>query len=430
VGPGDRPSFEFVSEVDGLLHLGSYRRVPDLPLLVMVGQAKADILAGWRRTVAMHVAGLAILIVLILYLAGSLLRRVEAVERTQAALQHSNARLAESEARMARANRWLEMAEELAQVGHWVLSLQGEPRLVWSDEVYRIYGVDKAGFVPDIDTAAAVFNAEDRAALAEAIARAGRGETIEVALRLTGPDGSTRHILSRVGPQLGDDGVLVAVFGVVIDVTAQKRSETALVAARATAEDANLSLEQANRALEALAMQDALTGLSNRRHFDLALDGEFRRAMRMKTSLALILIDVDQFKQFNDMYGHQAGDACLRAIAGILPRFLKRPGDMAARYGGEELAVLLPGNTESGAKDLAERIADAVRDLGLVHAGSQHGMVTISAGVQAFVPVHDLDSTGELVEHADLALYAAKRAGRDRVFAYSELGRKTASGPA
>jgi diguanylate cyclase (GGDEF)-like protein len=100
---------------------------------------------------------------------------------------------------------------------------------------------------------------------------------------------------------------------------------------------------------------------------------------------------------------------------------LNRPGDIAARYGGEELALLLPGTTHAGAMALAERITQAVRDLGIVHAGSQHGIVTISAGVESLVPARDLDQPPALVEHADLALYAAKRAGRDRVFSYADL---------
>ncbi len=204
-------------------------------------------------------------------------------------------------------------------------------------------------------------------------------------------------------------------------MTEQIHAEAALLEANAKAEAANAALESANHALQALVLQDSLTGLSNRRHFDRGLGQEFRRAVRTGTSIGLILIDVDLFKQFNDTYGHQAGDACLRAIAATIPPLLNRPGDIAARYGGEEIALLLPGTAQPGACALAERVAQAVRNLAIPHAGSEYGIVTISAGVEAFVPVRELDTEAELLEHADMALYGAKHAGRDRVFCYGDL---------
>jgi diguanylate cyclase (GGDEF)-like protein len=130
----------------------------------------------------------------------------------------------------------------------------------------------------------------------------------------------------------------------------------------------------------------------------------------------LIMIDVDCFKQYNDIYGHSAGDECLQAIgrtiAGLASR---RPGDLAARYGGEELAVLLPNTDVVGAVVLAERIRSAVRDLQIVHAGTTDGFVTLSAGVDAFRPVPGTGQPKELIQAADKALYAAKTGGRNRV---------------
>jgi diguanylate cyclase (GGDEF)-like protein len=176
------------------------------------------------------------------------------------------------------------------------------------------------------------------------------------------------------------------------------------------------ALETLNKTLNTLAMEDGLTGLANRRQFDVTLDNEFSRAMRDASTLALILIDVDCFKQFNDIYGHTAGDECLqtigRTISGLASR---RPGDLAARYGGEELAVLLPNTDVAGAAVLAERIRSAVRDLAIVHAGAPDGFVTLSAGVDALSPSVTHGPPKELIQSADKALYAAKMGGRNRV---------------
>lgn len=180
---------------------------------------------------------------------------------------------------------------------------------------------------------------------------------------------------------------------------------------RKQAED---QLAKANRILEVLALQDSLTGLANRRAFDDALLREFRRTARERAPLALVLIDADHFKGYNDLYGHPAGDAALCAIANAVRRSLQRPGDFAARYGGEELVVLLPSTDQSGAKALAERIRQQVRLLDLEHVGSPHGVVTISAGVAAIHPAID-GGPADLLDAADHALYAAKASGRDQV---------------
>lgn len=186
---------------------------------------------------------------------------------------------------------------------------------------------------------------------------------------------------------------------------------------RAQAEDelqkARSSLEQLNRTLEKLAMQDGLTGLANRRQFDIALKDEFSRAMRNASSLALIMIDVDCFKQYNDIYGHTAGDECLREISKVVAAGKHRPGDLSARYGGEEMAILLPGTDVAGAMKVAENIRQAIYHLELKHSGNATGVVTVSAGIDAFVPVRENNLPLELIEAADKALYYAKSQGRN-----------------
>ncbi|AKU25122.1 GGDEF domain-containing protein [Massilia sp. NR 4-1] len=176
------------------------------------------------------------------------------------------------------------------------------------------------------------------------------------------------------------------------------------------------ALESLNRQLEKMALQDGLTGLANRRQFDVTLGNEFSRAVRQGSELAFIMIDVDYFKQYNDLQGHSAGDDCLRALSrSIRMQTPKRPGDLAARYGGEEIGVLLPNTDAEGARAVAERIRAAVEALQMPHPGSRFQVVTVSAGVAAIKPQRGVDQPGALVEAADRALYAAKSAGRNRV---------------
>ena len=178
---------------------------------------------------------------------------------------------------------------------------------------------------------------------------------------------------------------------------------------------------RATMQLRNLAMHDGLTGLTNRRCFDEALEAEFRRAGRSRQPLALLMIDVDHFKLFNDTYGHQSGDDALRAVADALATTVHRPGDLVARYGGEEFTVLLPGTSEPGAITLADTVHAALVRLSLAHAGSPHGQVTVSIGVAALEPRNRLTRSDNLLRAADLAMYAAKAEGRNRTSRASEL---------
>ncbi|CAB3803871.1 hypothetical protein LMG28690_05895 [Paraburkholderia caffeinilytica] len=178
------------------------------------------------------------------------------------------------------------------------------------------------------------------------------------------------------------------------------------------------SLEQLNQTLERLAMQDGLTGLANRRQFDITLHNEFSRATRHASALALIMLDVDCFKQYNDIYGHAAGDDCLRTISHLIRNLTAgRPGDLVARYGGEEIAVLLPNTDVASAVAIADTIRSAIRDLEIEHSGNPTGFVTISAGVDARIPIRGVDEPTALILAADKALYEAKSEGRNRVLA-------------
>jgi diguanylate cyclase (GGDEF)-like protein/PAS domain S-box-containing protein len=184
-------------------------------------------------------------------------------------------------------------------------------------------------------------------------------------------------------------------------------------------------LAAANHRLRELADKDSLTSLPNRRVFDEMLVAEHRRALRERTSLALIMIDVDRFKEFNDLYGHPAGDECLRRIGTAIAGQVLRPGDLACRYGGEEFAVLLPNTDESSAAIVAERIRAAVADLKIPHAQGVSNVMTISAGVASTRPTNVNQGAEAMTQSADLALYRAKHDGRNRVFRYSDMNSVT-----
>ncbi|MBV8635024.1 MAG: diguanylate cyclase, partial [Burkholderiaceae bacterium] len=180
-------------------------------------------------------------------------------------------------------------------------------------------------------------------------------------------------------------------------------------------QEAREELELGNRQLELLSTTDGLTGIANRRRFDDVLATEWRRAARQSQPLALAMIDVDLFKKYNDHYGHQDGDECLRQVASVLKRRICRAGDLVARYGGEEFVFLCPATTAETVLALAEAFRAELEKLALPHEQSPFGVVTVSIGVAAMVPDNAEQANCFLLRLADEALYLAKRDGRNRV---------------
>lgn len=174
-------------------------------------------------------------------------------------------------------------------------------------------------------------------------------------------------------------------------------------------------LSEANRKLQQLSEIDELTGIANRRKFDVELEMEWRRAIREQQPLALLMFDIDHFKGYNDLYGHQEGDRCLQRVAEILNSLMQRAGDLVARYGGEEFVAVLPGLSAQSAAEVAEKIRRAVEQMHMPHPGNMPAaVVTISIGVAATTP--DQDARPPVLLHqADANLYRAKRDGRNRV---------------
>jgi len=180
-------------------------------------------------------------------------------------------------------------------------------------------------------------------------------------------------------------------------------------------------LRDAHQAMRDMALTDSLTGLGNRRLLDMALSDEFARAKRQGSPLALIMLDIDHFKRYNDRYGHPTGDDCLRRVARTIAATIKRPGDIAVRYGGEEFTVLLPMTDLGGAGTIAQDILQAIHDLGIEHLDHPAGSVTASAGVFCVNPARTQASAESMVRSADACLYQAKQQGRNRWIAAAEV---------
>lgn len=196
-------------------------------------------------------------------------------------------------------------------------------------------------------------------------------------------------------------------------------------------QQANENLESSNEHLEKLKQQllrvsltDELTGIPNRRHYNEILQKEWLLARRNRTPLSCLMIDIDYFKKYNDHYGHQKGDECIRKVAQAIQFHIKRPADLAARYGGEEFIVLLPDTPNAAAEMLAGVMARSVARLHIPNAGSPYNKVTASVGVATMIPDRD-DGPELLVGSTDKALYEAKAAGRDRIMNAGEVQNET-----
>jgi diguanylate cyclase (GGDEF)-like protein/PAS domain S-box-containing protein len=213
-------------------------------------------------------------------------------------------------------------------------------------------------------------------------------------------DGADFWTLSYAHITRNETGRISGFYGFVIDISNTVRTE--------------IRLQQMNEELIKLSILDGLTQIANRRCFDEVIDREWKRSRRDKTVLSLILCDIDFFKNFNDTYGHKAGDECLQAVAKAIEKSVKRPSDLVARYGGEEFAIILPNTEIPGACHVAEVIRNGVWNLSIPHKASRADqVVTLSLGV-AGVIVDDQKNLKDLINRADKALYEAKAQGRNR----------------
>ena len=384
--------YRALSALDGVDRVHTFGRVGDLPLVVSVDLAAADIEAGWRRR-AGTVGGTTLI------LAGILLAGILVLHRGYVARRAAELAARENEAgfRLLAENTGDMVSrigpnDVLRYVSPAALRLLGSPP-------GRLEGRSFGEMV----------HPDERTDVEKVLAalRSGQATEATVVCRARRADGSlvwietTLRAVADAETSMPDGAVAVS-----RDVSGRK------------AQEAELSR---------LARLDGLTGLANRRALDEALGREWARCAVASTTVSLLLVDVDRFKAFNDHYGHQGGDECLRVVAATVGATIRRATDLVARYGGEEFAVLLPDTDAAGAEAVAERLRAEVEALGLPHDGFgvPGAVVTVSIGTATARPAPDGVPPGpaSLVGAADRALYEAKRHGRNRVEQASGPGR-------
>jgi diguanylate cyclase (GGDEF)-like protein len=295
------------------------------------------------------------------------------------------------------------LAALLARMGHEVIEAEN------GEHALEVYAIDK----PDLLLVDVMMPVLDGYEAAKRLRREHPDDWVPI-IFLSSMEAD--QDLDRAIEAGGDDYLVKPVSFVVLN--AKIRALHRLESMRRKLLGLTSELSDANRTLEALARMDGLTGIANRRYFDSYLPTELSRSVRTKSPLSLVLIDIDHFKAFNDRYGHQAGDSCLKQVAGALRGATRRPADVAARYGGEEFAMVLPETPMEGALEVARGISERVARLEIAHAGSPtHGLLTLSQGIATCGP-GEPPSCERLIEYADKALYLAKEQGRNRVLAF------------
>jgi len=316
----------------------------------------------------------------------------------------------------------------LESAGQWIWEMNVPDNTVWRSPGWKTH----LGFasdekvVEDESEAWGIVHPDDRRDIQRRFHRIIDGQTrsFDATYRVRHKNGHWLWILSRGKIVEQDaDGKPTRLLATSVDISKQKQIEQELAATVRQREILERELVDANKRLTTLSEMDSLTELPNRRKFDDVLAKEIRRSGRHTPSLALLMIDVDHFKSYNDLYGHPEGDECLRRVAETLRLSARRSGDVITRYGGEEFAAVLASTNESEALAVASRMLNAVRAMKLAHAGSSLNIVSISIGVTVFASdgTGDILSSDTFVRAADRALYAAKLAGRNCIAA-SNIG--------
>ncbi len=309
----------------------------------------------------------------------------------------------------------LKKAQSIAHIGSWELDLNTN-RLVWSDEIYHIFEINQYTFKASYEGFLHAIHPEDRDMVNQAYLKSLQDrKKYTIDHRLLMEDGRIKWVREVGDTEFDEDGGALISRGTVQDITEEVEINQELHDTKLMLEEANTVLQLKNNQLKELAMQDGLTQIPNRRFFDEMYEKVYKEITRDKKTLAVMMIDVDYFKLYNDHYGHIEGDACLIAIAKALKNTLKRPSDIVARYGGEEFVVIVKNIDFEGAMSVSEHLRSAIEALHMVHEYSTvTDHVTISIGV-AFKEQEEFITKEMLLKKADDVLYQAKKEGRNRV---------------
>jgi diguanylate cyclase (GGDEF)-like protein/PAS domain S-box-containing protein len=373
--------FYFRSALDRIQRLGFFERSQRYPFIILATKAQDEVLSAWRSAAIVRACFVLGLVALIAIIGFRLVGQLKQGQRLAVALASKEAgfrMLAEGSSDMVTR---IGLDERFSYVSPSSVRIVG-----WQPD--QLVGTSVLAHI----------NPGDLPAVQETVAmlRRGKIEEARITYRSRHREKSEIWVESTLRVTRKVDGKVDGVIAITRDVTEHKDIE---------------------ERLEALAIEDGLTGLANRRRFDERLDEEWRRAMRERTWLGLLMIDLDHFKKYNDAYGHLAGDECLRSVARVLAAEAQRTTDLAARFGGEEFVILLPNTDAAGCARIGERFRRALGEAALPHAlNHPSGRVTVSLGGAVCRP--NDDSAAEptsLIDAADRALYAAKNGGRDRL---------------
>jgi diguanylate cyclase (GGDEF)-like protein/PAS domain S-box-containing protein len=378
--------YKIISPFDGIVkHLG-YEETPNYPMVVTVAMSEDWLLADWWKTLRTDALVAGVLLCMILMLAALLALQFRFRSKTERALREREA-------------HYRLLANNIADI---IILIDARSLLRYvSQSVEPVLGLRAEDLTGK--SCFDLVHPEDRETVKQATTRLrGIDSVSTVVFRHYRGDGTLAWVESKFKLATeSSDPARTEFLCVIRDVTERKRMED--------------ELTQLNRRLTQLAATDGLTSLTNRRTFD----GFLRREYETCEEIAVLLFDIDNFKGYNDTYGHQAGDRCLQTVAKAIGEATANTSGLSARYGGEEFAVVLPNTSEDAALKVAEAIRLTVRALGIPNTASSRGYITISAGVTA-KNRSTLDEAA-LVGEADTALYEAKRLGRNRSIVYSSL---------
>ena len=378
--------YKIISPFDGIVKYFGYEQTPHYPMVVTVAMSEDWMLADWRKALRTDVIVGGVLLCMILLLAALLALQFHFRSKTERALREREA-------------HYRLLANNIADI---IILIDARSLLRYvsrsAEPVLGLRPKDLLG-----KSCFDLVHPDDRESVKSATARINGLDSVStVVFRHYRGDGTLAWVESKFKlASETSDPARTEFLCVIRDVTERKRMED--------------ELTQLNRRLTQLAATDGLTSLTNRRTFD----GFLRREYEACEEISVLLFDIDNFKGYNDAYGHQAGDRCLQAVAKAIGDATANTSGLSARYGGEEFAIVLPNTTEDAALKVAEAIRLTVRALGIPNTASSRGYITISAGVAARNRSTLDEAT--LVGEADTALYEAKRLGRNRSIVYSSL---------